>query len=180
MKPLEGESAHQKAGDDRNGVLLRPEPCYHRSPDTPSNGKPPALFEETETYEQTRAAMLADRARRENKKRNLPRYAEGMTPRAAFIEGQRAKNRAAVERNIKAAEKAREQEARAAARLPRDPQAEAARAIFGALKNGSEAARRYATQLMKHAPDELRAAVMQLAEVDSEFKRRRSRRPNGF
>jgi hypothetical protein len=124
--------------------------------------------------------MLADRARRENKKQNLARYSEGMTPRAAFIEGQRAKNRAAVERNIKAAEKARELEARAAARLPRDPKAEAASAIFMALKNGNESARHYAAQMLKHAPDELRAAVMKLADVDSEFKRRRSRRPNGF
>lgn len=136
--------------------------------------------DQPETTQQFNAEILADRARRENKKRNLARYAEGMTPRAAFIEGQRAKNRAAVERNIKAAEKAREQEARAAARLPRDPTGEAASAIFGALQNGSESARRYAAQLMKHAPDDLRAAVMKLAGADSQWKQRRSNKPNGF
>jgi hypothetical protein len=106
-----------------------------------------------------------------------------MTPRAAAIVARRKKRAAEVrDRHFKKLEddhraylatKERPQ-------IPQPADEKAAHDLFSMLNNGSAQERQIAQQIIKQMPDDIRAAVMEKADPDSPFKKRRSRQRNGF
>ena len=106
-----------------------------------------------------------------------------MTPHAARIKAEREKRADAVQERLDAKLKRDNEEAKRAAqekqRRAPTPE-EMAHAIADAFKTKESGAHELAAQLLKNAPDELRARVYELAGMNSQFKQRRSRKPNGY
>ncbi len=128
-------------------------------------------------HEQFRKAVLKQREIDAIKDAGLPYLRAGMSHNAVAVELRRARNRAQVrERMLKASE---EEKRALQHQQPDDPAERAARAVLAALDSGEEQKRR-AEAFLKTAHPRIKAKVQELVGVTSEFKQRRSNKPNGY
>lgn len=102
-----------------------------------------------------------------------------MTTRAQ-LNAQRAKRQAAVTDSYLQHDRANQKAERQAAQRPPDPVERAALYFWNNLQSNNEEARKLAQLLFKDAPKDVRAKVKSMADVNSAFKKRRSRQRNGF
>ena len=119
--------------------------------------------------------ILKQREKAAIKRQNLPYLMPGMSPRARALEIRRAANRERVRQTIL---KAWEEEKRQRPE-PTDPAEGAAWALLCAMNNGDQQ-RRGAEEFLKTADLRIKEKMLDLAGVTSEWKQRRSRKPNGF
>ena len=129
----------------------------------------------SEEAEQKRLAILKQREKSATKRQNLPYLVPGMSPRARALEISRAANREKVRQRIL---KAWEDERRAW-QPDIDPAEGAAHALLGALDSGGDQKQR-AAQFLKTAHPRIKEKLLELAGANSEWKERRSNKPNGF
>lgn len=134
----------------------------------------------SEEHDQFRRAILKQRDIDEIRRLGLPYLRAGMSHNAAAVELRRAVRRMEVrERTLKAWE-----EERHAMQPPQPPTIDtiekAARAVLFALDQGGEQRQRAERFLKTKAHPHIKQKVLELAGATSEFKTRRSRKPNGF
>ena len=129
-----------------------------------------------EDYEQFRHAILKQREIEAIRREGLPHLRPGMSHRAAAVELRRAVRRRQVKERVL---KAQEEERRAARYSADDTTEATVRALLAALEGGGEGKRR-AEEFLKSAPPRIKEKLLELAGVTSQWKERRSNKPNGF
>ena len=131
-----------------------------------------------EDHEQFRRAVLKQRDIDELRRLGLPVLRPGMSHNAVAVELRRAVRRMEVrERILKAWEE--EQQATRQDMDEGDPAEGAARALLAALESGGEQKQR-AEQFLKTAHPRIKEKMHEIAGVNSQWKERRSNKPNGF
>ena len=128
-----------------------------------------------EEHEKYARQVLKQREIDEIKRLGLPYLKAGMSHRAVQVQLKRAQRSAEVRQRILKADA----EAAAQRPEPTDPAERAARAIFAALDSGGDQKRR-AEEFLKTAHPKIKEKMLEIAGASSEFKQRRSNKPNGF
>ena len=131
-----------------------------------------------EEHQQFARAVLKQREINEIRRLGLPVLRPGMSHNAAAVELRRAVRRMEVRQRVLKAWEEEQQTTRQGAD-ERDPAEGAARALLAALESGGDQKQR-AEAFLKSAHPRIKEKMHELAGVNSQWKERRSNKPNGF